>query len=626
MAGRLWDWMLPEPLRHPDERLQRARRVLALCLAMSVWVPVFAGVYFALGAPTCPYIILAAGVLLLGIPLLQRATLSPTLAGNMLALLGTATYTGLALVTGGHNSPAAIWFISVPIMAVLLTRSRWGLFWTAATVALIGVLYTASELGTKFPVEFSEQGLRMLQCVGLAGLLVCVGALMLVFRTVEDQHSGALERALHLATAADRAKSEFLANMSHEIRTPMTAILGFTELLLEGNDSGKPLDNSGKREALDTIQRNGHHLLAVINDILDLSKIESGKLEIERLWGSPRQIVDEVVDLMRVRAEIKYLRIDARLEGALPEAIETDPTRLRQVLLNLLGNAIKFTEAGAVRLTTRWRPTNGEGGVLEFEVVDTGIGMSEEQIARLFQPFCQADNSTTRRFGGTGLGLSISKRLTEMLGGSIEVRSRLGEGSTFIVRLPVSIASALAAEPSVTPALVAGRAALDDRPRSAPVASVPLAAQSAPPDGRPMGRADEPQPLSGCRILLADDCVDNQRLIGHLLRRAGAELTVAVDGRRAVDAVHHARECCRPFDVILMDMQMPVLSGCEATRQLRSDGYQRPIIALTALSNVGEHRDCRAAGCDDVATKPIDRAALIGVIQRQLERTPAAAQ
>ncbi|HEX7448389.1 MAG TPA: ATP-binding protein [Pirellulales bacterium] len=623
LISQLAQWLLSDELRRSPERRQQANRVLALCLAMSVWVPVFIGVYLALGALTCPAIILAAGVFLVGIPFLQRATGNPTLAGNALALLGTVTYTGLALFTGGHSSPAALWFVSVPVMAVLLTGSRWGVFWTVLTAIIIAGLYLIGELGQPFRVELSEPGLRMLQCLGLIGLLFCVAALTLVFRSVEEQHQRALERALQLATAADRAKSEFLANMSHEIRTPMTAILGFTELLLDGGAAGPALGDETSREALDTIHRNGQHLIGIINDILDLSKIESGKLEIERVWASPRQIVGEVVDLMRVRADGKGLRIDTSVDGVLPEAVETDPTRLRQVLINLLGNAIKFTETGAVRLTTRWRPEQN-GGELRFEVVDTGIGMSDEQIGRLFQPFSQADTSTTRRFGGTGLGLSISKRLTEMMGGSIEVRSKLGEGSTFSVRLPVasnchahgpsSIASFPAMVPcpssAVAPALVAEHAPAPTATCGADPADHVTASSS--------DNAHAPLPLGGYRILLAEDGPDNQRLIGHLLRRAGAELTLATDGQRAVEATREAADRGQPFDIILMDMQMPVLDGCEATRRLRAGGYQQPIVALTALTSADEHRECRLAGCDDVATKPVDRAALIDAIQGQL--------
>ncbi len=616
-------WLLSDDLRRSPERRQHANRVLALCLAMSVWVPVFMGVYLALGASTCPTIIMVAGIFLIGIPLLQRATGNPTLGGNALALLGTATYTGLALFTGGHNSPAALWFVSVPVMAVLLTGTRWGIRWTIVTAAIIVGLYLARELGHEFPVEFSEPGLRMLQCIGLVGLLFCVAALTVVFRTVEEQHQKALQRALERATAADRAKSEFLANMSHEIRTPMTAILGFTELLLEGGPAGTTPGDETSREALDTIQRNGRHLIGIINDILDLSKIESGKLEIERAWTSPRQIVGEVVELMRVRADGKGLRIDANAGGSLPEAIETDPTRLRQVLINLLGNAIKFTETGAVRLTTRWQ-TAGDHGELLFEIVDTGIGMSDEQISRLFQPFSQADTSTTRRFGGTGLGLSISKRLTEMMGGSIEVCSKLGQGSTFTVRLPVfpnchaaHLTSSAPTFPDiavpVAPALVAGPAPVAGH------APAPMTDRGADFNHQsPASLVDSNHallPLAGCRILLAEDGPDNQRLIGHLLRRAGAQLTLAGDGQRAIDAAHEARDRGQPFDIILMDMQMPVLDGCEATRRLRADGHEQPIIALTALTNPGEHRACRLAGCDDVATKPVDRAALIAAIQ-----------
>ncbi|MHB8903302.1 MAG: sensor histidine kinase, partial [Thermoguttaceae bacterium] len=240
----------------------------------------------------------------------------------------------------------------------------------------------------------------------------------------------ALEESNRLAEAGTRAKSEFLANMSHEIRTPMTAILGYAELLLR--EEGAPGDSELHRESLEAIRRNGEHLLNLINDILDLSKVESGKMEIQPVRCSPFELVAEVGSLMRMRAESKQVRLATEVSGPLPETIFTDPLRIRQVLINLAGNAIKFTDRGEIRIAVRLA---GEADAprLQFDVSDTGIGMSQEQVERLFQPFTQVDSSAARRFGGTGLGLSISMRLAEALGGTIKVRSALGSGSTFTV-------------------------------------------------------------------------------------------------------------------------------------------------------------------------------------------------
>jgi signal transduction histidine kinase len=390
------------------------------------------------------------------------------------------------------------------------------------------------------------------------------------------------------AEAAVRAKSAFLANMSHEIRTPMTAILGFAEVLLheEGLERAPPQ----RREAIETIQRNGEHLLGIINDILDVSKIESGKMTLEKIACSPFQIVEDVVSLMRVRAVAKGLELIKEYRFPVPAQIESDPTRLRQVLMNLVGNAIKFTETGSVRIVTTYlaEPIPRLG----FEVIDTGVGVSQEEAAKLFQPFSQADSSTTRKFGGTGLGLTICKRLAEMLGGGISLMSTLGSGSTF--SFWVNLGS-LEGVPM--------------RYCTRREAAVDVAAPMHP-------ARRESDHLPGRRILLAEDGPDNRRLISFLLQKAGAEVTFVENGRAAVDAALAAQNSDMPFDVILMDMQMPVMDGYEATTLLRSLGYRRPIVALTANAMTGDREKCLAAGCDDFATKPIHKARLFETIVR----------
>jgi len=388
------------------------------------------------------------------------------------------------------------------------------------------------------------------------------------------------------AEAASQSKSEFLANMSHEIRTPMTAILGYTETMLDPDQSP-----SDRLNAVHTVHRNGEHLLQIINDILDISKIEVGKLEVEQIRCSPVHLVAEVKSLMQVRAEAKSLPFNIEFIGEVPEAIESDPTRLKQILVNLIGNAIKFTETGAVRLLTRF--VEGAEPIMQFDVLDTGLGMTEEQAGKLFQAFSQADTSTTRKFGGTGLGLNISKRLAEMLGGDVTVESKLGEGSMF--RVTVATGS------------LDGVKMLHD-PTTATIVQ-PEAAAAAKPDADKLD----------CRILLAEDGQDNQRLIGFLLKKAGAEVTVVENGKLAVDAALSARDEGTPFDVILMDMQMPVMDGYEATGLLRQKNYKGPVIALTAHSMASDRQKCLDVGCDDYASKPIDRRKLIETIVQHLE-------
>jgi len=399
-----------------------------------------------------------------------------------------------------------------------------------------------------------------------------------------------LERARAAAEAANYAKSAFLANMSHEIRTPLTAILGFAENLLDSR-----LSEDERQTAARTICRNGRHLLEILNDILDLSKIEAGQMTIERIRFGLPELIAEVSSLMQVRAAEKGLRLITEYRTPVPEAIETDPTRLRQILLNLVGNAVKFTEHGEVRvvLGLRTRPDASEH-LLDIDVIDTGIGLAPEQAARLFQSFTQADESTSRRFGGTGLGLAICKRLAERLGSDVMlVASAPGQGAHFRLTIPTG-----------------------------PLDGIPLvASHCAVSTARPLANDSPPTPIPpGCRILLAEDGPDNQRLISFILRKAGAEVVVADNGRVAVEAALQARDAGQPFDVILMDIQMPEMDGYEATALLRRRNYDGIIIALTAHAMPQDRERCLQAGCTDHATKPIDRRVLLSTIRRCLEK------
>ncbi|MEQ8790517.1 MAG: PAS domain S-box protein [Pirellulaceae bacterium] len=442
--------------------------------------------------------------------------------------------------------------------------------------------------------ESEEELRRFNEQLREAGERVMLQAEELKFKTRD------LEEARRAADLANRSKDEFLANMSHELRTPMTAILGFAEILVGDDAECIPAERA---DAIQTIRRNGEHLLELINDILDLSKIEAGKLEIERIDCSPWQIIEDVVGLMRVRAQAKNLPLEAELEGPIPATFRTDPTRLRQVLINLVGNAIKFTELGSVRVIARIAES-AAGSALEFRVVDTGIGMDDAQVARLFRPFTQADTSITRNFGGTGLGLAISRRLAETLGGALDVVSRPGQGTTFTVLLPIDLPAGAA--------LIQTASDASPEPRGgAPDSSSDCAAESAPRS------APDPPRLAG-RILLAEDGVDNQRLISFVLRKAGAEVTVVENGKLACEAILQAVAEGLPYDMVLMDMQMPVLDGYSATRRLRQDGYDGVIVALTAHAMSGDRQRCLDAGCDDYATKPIERRNLIALASRHM--------
>ena len=396
------------------------------------------------------------------------------------------------------------------------------------------------------------------------------------------QRSGELQLALAAAETANRAKSEFLANMSHEIRTPMTAILGFADVLLRSATETQTVDFAK------IIKRNGEHLLNIINDILDLSRIEAGKQAIELHVCSPRDIAAEVVSTMKVRADAKGIPLTLEIKGEIPESIRTDLSHLRQILINLVGNAIKFTETGSVRVVVQLDRKADERPKVRFDVIDTGIGLSDEQIGVLFRPFSQADASTTRRFGGTGLGLAISKRLAGMLGGRITVASVLGKGSTFGL--------------TVATGPLGGVGLVGDPSKEADAHS----------DAR------EDRRVVPCRILLAEDLPDNRSLIGCLLHDAATEVSMAENGQIALEMALAAQQQGNPFDVILMDIQMPVMDGHEATRRLRAGGYKGPIIALTAFAMSEDCQKCIDAGCNDYLSKPIDPEKLIGLVEAHL--------
>jgi PAS domain S-box-containing protein len=393
-----------------------------------------------------------------------------------------------------------------------------------------------------------------------------------------------LAQALDEAQAANRAKSVFLATMSHEIRTPMTAILGYADLLLDPN-----LSQSTRNNYAATIHRSGEHLLALINDILDLSKIEAGKMTLDMGRCNVVVLLGDIASMFRPRARQRGILFELEFAGPLPETIETDVARLRQAIVNLVGNAIKFTEKGSVRIVASLEPaTDEDRAMFCIRVVDTGIGIRAEVLPELFQAFHQGDVEVSRRYGGTGLGLAISHHIAELLGGDLTVESDVGRGSTFTLTIPVGT---LAGVPIL------------QRPSEMLQEVAELAWTS------------EPENLRGVKILLAEDGIDNRELIEAVLQRVGADIEMVENGRLAVEKA--SRET---YDLILMDMNMPEMDGYEATSILRDRGYSAPIIALTANAMVGDNARCQAAGCDGYLTKPIDRKVFLSTIASFVKR------
>lgn len=409
----------------------------------------------------------------------------------------------------------------------------------------------------------------LINCSPITGAKGRVGGVLISMDdvTLLEEKEVLLRESMLAAEEANQAKSAFLSNMSHEIRTPMTAILGFTEVLKRGLN----LSGEERSKHLMTISNSGQHLLELINDVLDLSKVESGAMEVENIETSVANMAHEVVKVLRVKAEEKKIELSMIIESDLPEYILSDPSRLRQVMTNLLGNAIKFTEKGGVTLSLSHDEYSER---ISIAVSDTGIGMNEAQAATIFDAFVQADTSITRRFGGTGLGLSISRKLVEALGGDIHVNSQPGKGSTFLVLLPTG--------------------EINSVPR---VSSEELFASF--DQSKESVATHWTFPAS--RVLVVDDGDENRELLSIVLNDLGISVTLAENGLVAYELTKQD-----VFDLVLMDIQMPIMDGYEAAEAMRTAGIKWPIVALTANAMKGYERRILDSGFSHYRTKPID--------------------
>jgi signal transduction histidine kinase/CheY-like chemotaxis protein len=398
---------------------------------------------------------------------------------------------------------------------------------------------------------------------------------------LNSQLDAAVQQANRLAQeaiSANKAKSEFLATLSHEIRTPMNSILGFGDLLDE-----EPLSESQK-EYVQLIRNSGNTLLSLINDILDFSKIEAGKLTVEKVETPLNVLLEEIESIFRPMAAKKGLELAILQCEDIPQTIQTDPTRLRQCLINLVNNAIKFTDQGYVYVNVSRRQKQ-EKTWIQFDIEDTGVGIPADKQQSIFDAFVQAENSTTRKYGGTGLGLAITKKLAELLGGDLSIVSQFGEGSVFTLTID------------------AGAAGQKQNPWSKYDLAEAIQKPSKP---------DKPcDPKNKFKVLLVEDNPVNQQLMKVLLEKMGHIVTLSENGQQAVETMEKTKDS---FDIILMDIQMPVMNGLEATRSLRQKNFKTPIVAVTANAMKGDREQCLEAGCDDYLSKPVDKDDLKDII------------
>lgn len=406
-----------------------------------------------------------------------------------------------------------------------------------------------------------------------------VGLAVLSIRDITQQKKNEKEliRSKEQAEVANHLKTSFLANMSHEIRTPMTAVLGFTEILRDPN-----ISESERQDAFERIDRSGHALLRLIDDILDISKVESGKIEIQKSQFSPAELTSEVISAIKIHSEKKLVQIRMHVDPKVPKIAYSDPARIRQILTNLIGNALKFTYSGFVDIQL-----SVDQNDLIFEIIDTGIGISDGDHEKLFQPFAQADNSITRQFGGTGLGLALSRRLAENLKGSLVLASsKKNIGSQFIARIPGA-------------------------PFSDQLAEMTLEQKK---DLNHENKKTERPDMSTVTVLIAEDLADNQVLLKLYLESAGIkQIDFAENGEQAL-----AKAMKKNYDLILMDIQMPVLDGIQATQRLRQNHYTGPIIALTAHAMREDIQRSIDAGCDAHLTKPITKEVLLDALKKHI--------
>jgi signal transduction histidine kinase/ActR/RegA family two-component response regulator len=606
MRQFLTDLFVDARARDDAATVARTLRTVMVALSLAVWSPVFAPIYLWAGAKWSAVLIVAAGLLCLLLLFALRWRVPHELIVQLLVGVLFAVIVSVALLTGGIAAPVMAWLCVIPIFAVVLGGHASGIVWMLAAIATAVALFAVDQAGVTFTSEAKETGQQWLHVASLCGIVGCATLLTWIFLRSEREARADVERARHTADIANRAKSDFLAKMTHEIRTPMNGVIGMAQLALTTELTPQ------QRDYIEAAKESAEALLVVVNDILEFARMEAGRMALRVQAFRVRDLVRRTMTLLAVRADPEKLAIAWEIDDDVPDIVIADMGRLRQVLINLVGNAIKFTPAGEV--TTRLALAADERPVastvlkadaaskygtstpagdrtrapetvwLLLEVRDTGVGIPQDQQERIFEEFEQVDGSMQRMFGGTGLGLSITRGLVALMGGRIELESRLNIGSTFRVTLPVAVGT----EADLV---------LDDS------SCVALA-----------GAESDDEVLHGLRVLVVDDNLTNQVLIRGLLLRHGCEVTIAERGEAALERVAGGQ-----FDLVFLDIEMPGMDGFETARRIREQerGMDHiPIFALTAHAEPDCASRCLAAGMDGFLTKPLQMPEVLSILQR----------